>query len=73
MDNGDDIAQHIHSAVQEEIIHFAQLATARDAWNAAGGESGTSQKFTEFIGRHAHSILLDTIAKRDESASFGQY
>ena len=71
MENGDDVAQYIHSAVQEEIIHFAQLSTARDAWNAAGGETGTGQNFNQFIGRHAHQILLDTIAKRDELNASG--
>ena len=71
MENGDDVAQYIHSGVQEEIIHLAQLSTARDAWNAAGGETGTGQNFNQFIGRHAHQILLDTIAKRDELSASG--
>ena len=71
MENGDDVAQYIHSGVQEEIIHLAQLSTARDAWNAAGGETGTGQNFSQFIGRHAHQILLDTVAKRNELSASG--
>ena len=65
MHHGGDPVERLHSTMQEELIHFAQMDALKDQWLAKGGEKGTGSDRAGYETKTNAELIKEALKARD--------